>query len=148
MTCEASTPQPVACMHYCQTAKWLFTGLQTGRIVMWDLTTSSAIQMCAIPTHQDAVALTKITCIDFEASSGTLFGGSKEGISLWAVKQTGNSAWGRSIGQIQPITAAPTALAWSSSSREILASFSNGTVAVFDLDAGRASFVFNVHQHE
>mmetsp|Transcript_28757 Transcript_28757/g.66803 ORF Transcript_28757/g.66803 Transcript_28757/m.66803 type:complete len:639 (+) Transcript_28757:192-2108(+) len=148
MLCEVSTPQPTASMHYCQTAKQLFTGLQTGRIFVWDLSRLPAMQLCAIPSHNDAIALTKISALDFDPSTGTLFAGSREGISLWAVKQSGSTAWGRSIGQIQPVSAAPSAIAWSNSSREIMAAFPNGTVAVFDLDAGKPGFVLDAHRSE
>mmetsp|Transcript_23422 Transcript_23422/g.54528 ORF Transcript_23422/g.54528 Transcript_23422/m.54528 type:complete len:594 (-) Transcript_23422:167-1948(-) len=142
--CEVATPEPVASMFFSEKAKRLFTGLQNGKICVWDASTYPITQLCIIAAHPDV----KIAALDFDELSNTLYAGSKEGVSSWEITHWGNSAFGRTIGQTQPVATTPSAMAWMSSSREVAAGFQNGTVAVLDLDVGKASFVFEAHSQE
>eukprot|EP00971_Amphidinium_carterae_P100037 1978247-Amphidinium_carterae.1 len=139
---NGKTQQPIVSMAYCQSSKRLFTGLQSGVVSVWDMKGGSASHMSAIPVHQDI----PISCLYYEP--GNMFVGSSQGISQWEVTEWGNQAIGRLVQQVEPVATAPTAIAWSSASKEILASFHNGTVAAFDMDAGKVGFVMTFHRHE
>jgi WD40 repeat protein len=144
---ESQTPAPTTCMHYCQVLKRLFTGLSNGRIVMWDLGVLPAQQLCTIPDGADMFNGSKITALDYDSVTNTLFTSFKDGFALFAVK-SGASHWARCVGQIGGISNAPSAVAWANSSREILGSFGNGTVAIFDVDKGEATYVIQAHKEE
>jgi len=145
---ELQTPALLTSMYYSQECKHLFTGLTSGRVVLWDLSVLPAHQLCTIPDSPDLVASSRITALDYDAKTSTLFTGSKDGFALWTVKSSNSVHWGRCVGQIKGINNAPTAVAWINSSREILGSFSNGTVAIFDIDKGEATYVINAHKDE
>lgn len=144
---ESTVPALVTAMHCHQASKRLFTGLVTGKVLVWDL--SFPVQrICTFPENNDIFGTNRITALDFDSVSKTLFTGYKEGLALFAVMSSGTSHWSRSSGQIRNMVAAPTALAWVSSSREILASFPNGTVGVFDVEKGESTFVIQAHKED
>merc|ERR1719195_1741336 len=125
--CEVQTPAPTTVMIYCQEQKRLFSGLLSGRIVLWDTSILPIQQLANIPdSATEAATSSRISALDYDANTKTLFAGSKDGFVLWAVKSSGTGNWGRRVGQITKVANAPTAVAWMSSSREILAGFSNG----------------------
>lgn len=145
--CEVHTPSPTTAMYYCSVQKRLFSGLHNGKVVVWD-TSILPIQQLAIIPDGPGSELSKITSIDYDALTHTLFSGSKDGFTLWAIKSLsgGSGAYGRNVGRMGLVRGAPTALAWAASSREILAGFSNGTVVVYDLDKGEPSYALQAHE--
>lgn len=148
---EVSTKgAPCSAMFYCEAQKRLFTGLQSGRVMVWDLSDTPPQQLCTIPDGgvEAAAYTTKVAALDYDGPNHTLFTGAKEGLSLWAVKGSSTGCWGRCAGTIGGLSSAPTAMAWSSSSREIIAGFGSGAVIVFDVDSGLASYAFQAHDKD
>lgn len=149
--CEVQTPAACSSMHFSETQKRLFTGLQNGRIVVWDTSKMPLQQLANIPDGAETPAgarMGAVAALDYDAVTSTLFTGTKEGFALWAVKSSNLGCWGRCVGQIKDLNVAPTAVAWANSSREILAGFSNGSVIVFDVDLGEATYALNAHKDE
>lgn len=146
--CEVQTPAPTTSMHYCQVQKRLFTGLQTGRTIVWDTSILPFQQVASVPDGSDTATLSRIASLDYDAVTNTIFTAAKEGFSLFAVKTSNVGAWGRKIGQITAVSTPPTTVAWASSSREILAGFSSGALVVFDVDRGEATYALQAHKDE
>jgi len=145
--CEVQTPATCSAMHYDQAQKRLFTGLQNGRVVVWDTSNMPLQQLASIPDGGD-VRMGSVAALDYDAATSTLFTGTKEGFALWAVKSSNLGCWGRCVGQIKDLNVAPTAVAWANSSREILAGFSNGSVIIYDVDLGEATYALPAHKDE
>eukprot|EP00933_Yihiella_yeosuensis_P054384 TRINITY_DN52806_c0_g1_i1.p1 TRINITY_DN52806_c0_g1~~TRINITY_DN52806_c0_g1_i1.p1 ORF type:complete len:345 (-),score=49.21 TRINITY_DN52806_c0_g1_i1:112-1065(-) len=143
--CEVQTPAPTTTMLYIKVQKRLFTGLANGRTVVWDASILPIQQLASVPeTAADAAAIGRIGSLDYDVDMSTLFAASKECLSVWAVKCTNNGSWGRKVGQI-PTSNVPTAIAWSSSSREVLAGYAGGAVVAFDVDKNAPSFAWQAH---
>ncbi|CAE8595033.1 unnamed protein product, partial [Polarella glacialis] len=136
-------------MYHCQVQRRLFTALKNGQVIVWD-TSVLPLQRLAVVPDGASPASGPIMALDYDLSTSTLFTGSKEGISLWAVKasDSGCSGWGRKLGQFSSMSSAPTAVAWAISSREVMAGFANGAVVIFDLDKGEASYAIQAHSDE
>lgn len=143
--CEAKTTAEPTVVKYCEEDKRLFTGLVNGRVIIWDTTGLPIQKMTELPDSAGSTSLPAITALGYDQISATAIVGNKEGISFWVIKGSSDGCWGRIVGQVQGITSPPTAVAWVSSSHEILATFPNGTVCVFDLDTGNASHVMIAH---
>lgn len=151
--CEVQTPAPTTAMNYCQVQKRLFTGVQSGRIIVWNTSILPIQQVAVIPDGGGAADTAnpsaKISSLDYDPVTSTLFAASKEALTVWAIKSSDNgSCWGRKAGAISQMNTAPTAIAWANSSREILAGFSSGAVIVFDVDKGEASYALQAHKDE
>jgi len=144
---ETQTPGPTTSMTYCEEQKRLFTGVQSGKVVVWDLSRRPIQQVGAIPEGTETLLSSRICALDYDEASSTLFAGTKEGLSLWNIKHS-SSVWGRCVGQVRGMSHGPTAIAWCPSSREILAGFSNGAVMVFDQDTGEATYALQAHNEE
>lgn len=142
--CEVSAPSPPTHMIHCQEQRRLFTAMRNGTVAVWD-TSILPLQRIAIVPDGGAVSSNPITTMDYDPSTGTLFTGSKDGISLWTVKTSDMGGWGRKLGQITEMSSPPTALVWAASSREVIAGFGNGAVVVFDLDQGEPSYAIQAH---
>jgi WD40 repeat protein len=143
---DVHNSSPTATMRYCQEQKRLLCGLTNGRVAVWDTSHMPMQQVANIPDGADGVQSTaKISGLDYDALTRTLFTASTEGFRLWGLKNTSQGAWARCTGQLPPAASAPTAVTWAPSSREILAGFSTGAVAIFDLDSSEASFAFQAH---
>lgn len=143
--CEVQAPAAPTKMLYCQDHRKLFTATKSGVVVVWDTSFMPMQKLATIPDG-GIVSNNPITAMDFDAQSGTLFTGSKEGIVLWAVKTNDNArGWGRKLGQISNITSAPNCLAFLPSSREVVAGFASGAVVIFDIDRGEASYSIKAH---
>jgi len=147
---EVQTPAPTSTMFYSKEQKRLFCGLTNGRVIVWNTSTLPIQQLSSIPDASDGMmpSNARISALDYDISSGTLFTGSKEGFRLYQVKNSPQGCWARFVGQIPPAANTPTAVCWASSSREILAGLSTGSVVVFDIDSGEATFAFQAHQEE
>ncbi|CAE8596044.1 unnamed protein product, partial [Polarella glacialis] len=145
--CEVQTPAPTTCMSLCQAQRRLFTGLQSGRIVVWDISILPIHLMASIPDGAPDPSLSRINDLDYDASSGTLFSASQGTLGVWALKSTNTGCWGRKIGQLQSSNT-PTCVAWAGSSREILAGYASGAVVAFDVDRNAASYALQAHQDE
>jgi len=144
--CEVVTPAPTTKMKYVSKQQRLFTALQTGRIVVWDTSSFPIQQLATIPEGVETGP--RITAIDHDLASSTLFTASKEGFALWAVKTSNMGCWGRSIGQIRAVSHTPQCMTYAPSSREIFAGFNSGAVVVFDIEKGEASYAFQAHKEE
>jgi len=142
--CEVSAPSPPTHMIHCQEQRRLFTAMRNGTVAVWD-TSILPLQRIAIVPDGGAVSSNPITTMDYDPATGTLFTGSKDGISLWTVKTSDMGGWGRKLGQITEMSSPPTALVWAASSREVIAGFGNGAVVVFDLDQGEPSYAIQAH---
>eukprot|EP00442_Polarella_glacialis_P010414 CAMPEP_0115165998 /NCGR_PEP_ID=MMETSP0227-20121206/73891_1 /TAXON_ID=89957 /ORGANISM="Polarella glacialis, Strain CCMP 1383" /LENGTH=506 /DNA_ID=CAMNT_0002578507 /DNA_START=19 /DNA_END=1537 /DNA_ORIENTATION=- len=147
--CEVQASAAPVRMYHCQVQRRLFTALKNGQVIVWD-TSVLPLQRLAVVPDGASPASGPITALDYDLSTSTLFTGSKEGISLWAVKasDSGCSGWGRKLGQFSSMSSAPTAVAWAISSREVMAGFANGAVVIFDLDKGEASYAIQAHSDE
>ncbi|CAJ1374606.1 unnamed protein product [Effrenium voratum] len=140
--CEVQAPAPPTQMFHCQEQRRLFTSLKNGLVVVWD---TSVLPLQKIATVPDgAPSSNPVTAMDYDSSTGTLFTGSKDGISLWTVKTSDMGGWGRKLGQITNMEP-PSAIAWAQSSREIIAGFETGAVVIFDLDQGEPSYAIQAH---
>merc|ERR1719313_590855 len=146
--CETATPGPCSTIHYSQDQKRLFTGLHSGRVVIWDVSRMPVQQLSSIPDGVDVLMSSRMCALDYDSTSSTLFAGTSEGFSLWSITVSGRGAWGKCTGQIRGLTIAPTAVAWAASSRELLAGFTNGAVIIFDADSGDASYALQAHNDE
>lgn len=108
-------------------------------------------QLASMPDGADTPAASRmgpVAALDYDAATSTLFTGTKEGFALWAVKSSNLGCWGRCVGQIKDLNVAPTSVAWANSSREILAGFSNGSVIIYDVDLGEATYALPAHKDE
>jgi len=143
--CEVQVPAPATHMIHCQEQRKLFTSLKNGIVVVWDTAILPMQRVASVP--DSGVASTDpITSMEYDPGTGTLFTGSKDGITLWTVKMGDMGGWGRRVAQI-PHIEAPTSLAWAQSSREIIAGFDNGAVVIFDMDRdqGEPSYAIQAH---
>lgn len=149
LQCEVQTVAPTSVMLHCQKQRRLFCGLQTGRVLVWDTSILPIQQLATIPDGTvDPIANTKISGMDYDAASSTLFTACASGFGLWAVKSSNTGVWGRKAGQIAGITGKPTAIVWANSSRELLVGFASGAVVIFDVDTGVASYAMQAHKDE
>jgi len=146
--CEAQTPAATSVLYYCQAQKRLFTGLQNGTVIFWDLTVLPMRQMGVVPDGPEAAPASKISAIDYNSATSTLFTASKEGLALWAIKASSTGCWGRRVGAVSTVASQPNGLAWANSSREIIAGLASGAVAVYDVDQGDASYAIQAHRDE
>eukprot|EP00435_Cladocopium_sp_Y103_P021341 s3624_g5.t1 len=123
----------------------LFASLKSGVVVVYDTSILPMQRVASIP-DSGITNPNPITAMDYDAGTGTLFTGSKDGIILWTVKMGDMGGWGRRVAQIASMEA-PTSLAWAQSSREIIAGFDNGAVVVFDMDRnqGEPSYAIQAH---
>merc|ERR1719253_2272952 len=128
--------------------KRLFTGLFTGRAVIWDTSILPIQQLASVPAEALDPTVGKMSALDFDVGTGTLFAATKEMVGIYTVKSANSGVWGRKIGQIGPISSPPTVMAWAPSSRELLIGFGNGAVVVYDIDSGEASFAIQAHREE
>mmetsp|Transcript_17938 Transcript_17938/g.40432 ORF Transcript_17938/g.40432 Transcript_17938/m.40432 type:complete len:629 (-) Transcript_17938:130-2016(-) len=142
--CEVQAPSPPTQMIFCQEQRRLFTAMKNGTVAVWD-TSILPLQRIAVVPDGGASMASPVTCMDYDPSTGTLFTGSKEGISLWTVKTSDMGGWGRKLGQITEMATPPTTLVWAQSSREIIAGFGTGAVVIFDLDLGEPSYAIQAH---
>lgn len=142
--CEVQVPSPATLMIHCQEQRRLFTSLKNGVVVVWDTSILPIHKVASVPDGMHNGS--PITAMDYDANTGTLFTGSKEGITLWTVKMRDMGGWGRKVAQITNMEA-PTALAWAQSSREIIAGFESGAVVIFDMDRdqGEPSYAIQAH---
>lgn len=143
--CEVQVPAPATHMIHCQEQMKLFASLKSGVVVVYDTSILPMQRVASIP-DSGITNPNPITAMDYDASTGTLFTGSKDGIILWTVKMGDMGGWGRRVAQIASMEA-PTSLAWAQSSREIIAGFENGAVVVFDMDRnqGEPSYAIQAH---
>eukprot|EP00928_Gymnodinium_smaydae_P062353 TRINITY_DN46237_c0_g1_i1.p1 TRINITY_DN46237_c0_g1~~TRINITY_DN46237_c0_g1_i1.p1 ORF type:complete len:626 (+),score=157.15 TRINITY_DN46237_c0_g1_i1:150-2027(+) len=146
--CEAQTPAMVTSMTYCQHQKRLFCGLATGRIAVYDTSVLPLQKLALLPEGNEQTSGNRISCLDYDSATSTLFAGCKDGIKLWSIKSGRGSAWGRPMGQLPQMASSPRSVAWMASSREILAGFANGAVVVFDLEAGEPTYALQAHSDE
>jgi WD40 repeat protein len=146
--CEAQTPAATSVLYYCQSQKRLFTGLQNGTVVFWDLTVLPMRQMGRVPDGPEAAPASKISALDYNSATSTLFTASKEGLALWSVKASSTGCWARRVGAVANVASQPCGLAWANSSREIIAGLATGAVAVYDVDQGDASYAIQAHSDE
>jgi len=147
--CEVQAGAPATVMYYCQTQKRLFSGLQTGRVIVWDTSILPIQQLATIPDGAgDPVMSTKVLAFDYDAASSTLFTAASSALTLWAVRSSNLGLWGRKTGQILGVSTKPTAVAWASSSRELLVGFSSGALVIFDVDSSASSFAIQAHRDE
>lgn len=120
----------------------LYGGTQGGQIYCWDISYLP-------PQIVSHIAAPEVWSMHFSTEAfdvPTLFVGSKEGIAVTHVHSADGQSWGIRYGTI-PARHSPISLTFAASSREVLVGNSDGTVAVFDLDTGRPTFVFQAHQH-
>jgi len=147
--CEAQTPAATSVLYYCQAQKRLFTGLQNGQVIIWDATVLPMRQMGTVPDGPEAAPASKITALDYNSATSTLFTAAKEGgLALWSVKASSAGCWGRRVGSVPSVASQPCGLAWANSSREIIAGLATGAVAVYDVDQGDASYAIQAHRDE
>eukprot|EP00927_Polykrikos_kofoidii_P045294 TRINITY_DN3921_c0_g4_i1.p1 TRINITY_DN3921_c0_g4~~TRINITY_DN3921_c0_g4_i1.p1 ORF type:complete len:667 (-),score=74.66 TRINITY_DN3921_c0_g4_i1:100-2100(-) len=135
---------------YVEEQKRLFCGLTTGRVSVWDTSQIPIQQVATIPDGAEAASVpaVRISALDFDCVSNTLFTAGKDGLRLWAVKSSSATSWGRCVGQLSVANSSPTAVAWSSSSREMMAGFTTGAVVVFDTESGEPTYAFQAHSDE
>jgi len=145
--CEVQTRASPTSVHYCANAKRLFVGLVNGRFAVWDTSVVPIQSLSTIPDTAET-SLSPICAIDYHHTTSTAFVGTKEGLTLWNVKYSTSTCWGRVVGQIRGIAQTPTTLVWANSSREVFAGFPSGAVCVFDIDRGEANFVLPAHSGE
>ncbi|CAE7729868.1 LST8-1 [Symbiodinium microadriaticum] len=145
MQCETQSPSPTTSMHFEEAQQRLFTGLQSGQIAVWDTSVLPLTLLCSVPDGSTAVS--RVSGMDYEASTGTLFSASKELLGVWSVKSAQTGSWGRKIGTI-PTANALTGVAWAPSSREILAGSATGAVVAFDVDSCVPSYAWKAHEDE
>eukprot|EP00397_Hematodinium_sp_SG-2012_P007653 GEMP01007702.1.p1 GENE.GEMP01007702.1~~GEMP01007702.1.p1 ORF type:complete len:509 (+),score=93.60 GEMP01007702.1:430-1956(+) len=119
----------------------LYGGTRTGQIYCWDITTLP-------PQLVATITAPYIRSMHFAANAfehATLFLGSRDGIAVVHMKTTVGYSWGRIHGQIAT-RHLPISIAFAASSREVIVGNKDGTVAVFDIDNGRPTFVFRAHR--
>merc|ERR1719464_1067701 len=94
--CEIQTPVPTVAMRYCQAQKRLFTGLQNGRVLIWDASVLPMRQLGNIPDGSaEPPPSSRISALDYDLATNTLFTAAREGFSLWVVKSSNLGCWGR-----------------------------------------------------
>lgn len=146
MLCETSAPTPARAMLLDQAQHRLFTGLQSGVIMVWDTSTLPLKPLCSIPDVTQALA--RVHDLDYDSSSSTLFSASKDALRIWSVKSATVSSWGRSIGCI-PVINECTAVVWAASSRELVCGFATGSCVAFVLDGvAGATYAWQAHEEE
>eukprot|EP00931_Biecheleriopsis_adriatica_P054707 TRINITY_DN32221_c0_g1_i1.p1 TRINITY_DN32221_c0_g1~~TRINITY_DN32221_c0_g1_i1.p1 ORF type:complete len:621 (-),score=109.94 TRINITY_DN32221_c0_g1_i1:9-1820(-) len=145
--CEVQTPSPTTAMTYSQAQRRLFTGLQSGRVVVWDTSILPIQNLCTIPDSADVSALSRISSLDFDCNSAMLFSTCKDSIGVWAVKSSSTGNWGRRVGAV-PTSNVPSAVAWAPSSKEILVGYGSGALVAFDVEKNVPSYAWQAHQEE
>ncbi|CAJ1404433.1 unnamed protein product [Effrenium voratum] len=143
--CETHAPTPVTTMLFDEAQRRLFTGLQSGVIIVWDTSILPLKVMCSIPDTTQA--LSRITGMDYEAGSGTLFSSGKDMLGVWKLKSASSGSWGRSVGSISAQNVC-TGVAWAASSRELLVSLATGAIVAFALADGTAGPSYSWQAHE
>jgi len=147
MLCETSAPTPATAMFFDEAQRRLFTGLQSGVVMVWDTSTLPLKPLCNIPDGIPNV-LARVFSLEFDSTSSTLFSASKDALRIWSVKSATSSSWGRSIGAIQ-VTNPCTAVVWVQSSRELICGFATGSCCAFVLDGvAGPSYAWQAHEDE
>lgn len=147
LQCEVQTTSPVTVLYHCPGQKRLFSGLQSGKVLMWDTSILPIQQLAVIPDGAvpDPMHTFRIGAMDYDMGTSTLFTACDKGLTLWAVKSSSSSGWGRKAGQVPDITGRPTTIAWATSSRELMVGFESGAVVIFDTEIGAPSFSIQAH---
>lgn len=147
LQCEVQTTSPATVLRHAPAQKRLFSGLQSGKVLMWDTSMLPIQQLAVIPDGAvpDPMHTFRIGAMDYDVATNMLFTACEKGLTLWAVKSSSSSGWGRKAGSVPDITGRPTSIVWATSSRELMVGFESGAVVIFDTEVGAPSFSIQAH---
>jgi len=137
---EMNSPRPVHELALDKAGRRLYGGSGGGYVFSWDIRTLPPQLLSTVNIPQMRSMHFSTTAFDIPA----LFIGSREGITILQMKTATGQSWGRNFGNIFT-RQLPLCLTFAASSREIIVGHGDGTVAIFDVDSGQATFVFQAH---
>merc|ERR1712007_366959 len=92
------TPEVPTAVHYCQSAKLLFTGFGSGRLIVWDTSVFPITRLSVF----SCATISDISVIDYNQNMGIISIGSQSGLALWLVEHSADDSSGRMLCQFAP----------------------------------------------